>query len=269
MAQIEDSIFNLKKLEDLASQDTFLHRLDPRIKVLTTLVYIISIVSFDRYTVTGMLPYFLYPVFLLYLGNIPPGYLLKKVALVAPFAFFIAVFNLIFDRTEVMILLSFPMTSGMISFVSIMLRFVLTVLTTFALIATTGFNTLCFALTKIGIPQVFAMQLLFLYRYIYVLIEESVKVIRAHHVRAFTNKIKMKTFGSIIGHLLLRTIARAERIHTAMLSRGFHGKISIARTLRITKADILFAFIWISLFITLRCIDIPLLVGSVITGGNI
>jgi cobalt/nickel transport system permease protein len=269
MAQIEDSIFNLKKLDTLAAQDTPLHRRDPRIKVLTTLVYIICIVSFDRYTVTGMLPYLLYPLFLLYLGNIPPGYILKKTALVAPFALFIALFNLFADRGEVITLLSFPVTRGMVSFVSIMLRFLLTVVTTLTLIAGTGFISLCYGLTKIGIPSVFAMQLLFLYRYIYVLIEESIKVIRAHHVRGFTNKIKMKTFGSITGHLLLRTIARAERIHTAMLSRGFHGKLYITRTLRITKLDLLFGLAWISLFIVFRFVDIPLLVGSLITGGNI
>ena len=154
----------------------------------------------------------------------------------------------------------------MISFISIMLRFILTALTAFVLIATTGFIPLCFALTKIGIPSVFAMQLLFLYRYIYVLIEESIKVIRAHHVRAFSNKIKLKTFSYITGHLLLRTIARAERIHTSMLSRGFHGRLTINKKLNIKILDIFFVFGWTGFLILARLVNIPLCLGKIIEG---
>ncbi|MBN2442422.1 MAG: cobalt ECF transporter T component CbiQ [Spirochaetales bacterium] len=263
MGTIENSIFSIKKLDDLSYQNTFIHRLDPRIKVITTIVYIIAIVSFSRYQITGLLPFFIYPTFLLYFGNIPAGYLLKKVIIVSPFALFIALFNLFSDTTPFVYLYSFPVTGGMITFVSIMLRFLLTVITTFALIGTMGFMPLCFALTKIGIPSIFAMQLLFLYRYIYVVIEETIRVIRAHHMRSFSKKIKMKTFSYIIGHLLLRTIDRAERIHIAMLSRGFQGKIRINKTLRIRKADILFVLLWIIFFILCRLFDIPVLLGNI------
>lgn len=269
MGHIEDSFFAIKKLDALSYQNTPVHRLDPRIKVITTLLYIIMIVSFNRYQLTGLLPFFIYPVFVLYLGNIQAGYIIKKVLIVSPFALIIALFNLFFDRTAIFTVYSFSITGGMISFISIMLRFFLTAVTAFILIATTGFVPLCFALTKIGIPSIFAIQLLFLYRYIYVLIEESIKVIRAHHVRAFNNKIKLKTFSYIIGHLLLRTINKAEKIHTAMLSRGFHGRIRINKRLKIKKTDILFVFGWTIFFILARFFDLPMLLGKIITGWKV
>ena len=69
-----------------------------------------------------------------------------------------------------------------------------------------------------------------LYRYIFVLIEEAIRMLRAYTLRSFlAKKIRYNIFKQILGNLLLRTIDRAQRIHMAMLSRAFTGDIKIAR----------------------------------------
>lgn len=270
MAKIEKVIYNLKKFDALSYQDTFIHRLDPRVKVITTLIYIVLVVSYNKFQVIPLFPLLFYPLFLMYAGNIPFFYIFKKVLLISPFVLFIGVVNLFMEKTVLFYFFSLGITTGWLSFISILLRFFLTVFATFSLIACTGFNTLCFALTSgIKLPAVFVNQLLFLYRYVFILIEESVLVIRAHQVRAFKNTIPMKTFGYIVGHLLLRTLNRAERIHTAMLARGFDGKIRINKKLKIRKVDVFFMLGWICFFIAARVWNLPMLLGKLFTGWSV
>ena len=73
MASIEQDFFNIRYLDTLAQQTTWVHRLDPRAKLLTTLIFIVTVVSFDKYTITQMIPFLLYPAVLVELGKIPPA----------------------------------------------------------------------------------------------------------------------------------------------------------------------------------------------------
>jgi len=50
------SAFDIRYLDIISSRDTSIHRLDPRAKLLTTLAYIVAVASFDKYTVTGLVP---------------------------------------------------------------------------------------------------------------------------------------------------------------------------------------------------------------------
>jgi cobalt/nickel transport system permease protein len=76
------------------------------------------------------------------------------------------------------ILYGVTVSGGWVSFFSVMLKFLLTITSALLLIATTSFPGICRALRKFGIPDIFISQLLFLYRYIFVLVEEAMKVVR-------------------------------------------------------------------------------------------
>jgi cobalt/nickel transport system permease protein len=262
MGQIESALLNIGYLETLAYQDTPLQRLDPRVKLLTTLVFIITVVSFGKYEITGLIPFVIYPVALIAVGNLPPVYLAKKLLLAAPFAFFIGIFNPLLDRTVLLQLGPVGLSGGWISFASIMLRFALTVSAAFILIACTGFTAVCLALEKLGAPRSFVLQLLFLYRYLFVLTDEALRLVRARALRSFQGRgLGFKVFSFMLGQLLLRTLNRAQRIHRAMLSRGFDGKIRILRTLHLHGRDLAFLLGWSTLFVLLRWFNVPQVLG--------
>lgn len=265
MSKIEASLFNLGYLDTLSFMDTPIHRLDPRIKLLTTLAFIIAVISFGKYEITGLIPFLIYPVTLVAMGNVPAGYLAQKVLLAAPFAFFIGIFNPFLDHTILVQLGPISISGGWVSFASIMLRFTLTVSTALILIATTGFNAVCMGLEKLGAPRIFANQLLFLYRYIFVLTEEAGRLARARSLRSFQGRgMGLKVFSSMIGHLLLRTLDRAQRIHLAMLCRGFNGEIHQLRPLKIRPVDLGFFLGWSIYFVLMRLYDFPQLLGRFI-----
>jgi cobalt/nickel transport system permease protein len=253
-------------MDILSYKDTALHRIDPRAKLLTTLFFILTVVSFGKYEVSMLVPFIFYPVYLLTAGDIPVLYILKKILLVSPFAVMIGILNPFFDQRIILYLGNYGISGGWISFLSIMMKFLLTVSAALALIACTGFNNICFALNRLGAPKIFSVQLLFLYRYIFVLAEEAARMVRARNFRSFNGKGKgIKTYGPLLGNLLLRTISRAERIHLAMICRGFDGNIRIMKKYKSGTGEILFIAVWVSVFLLFRFVNIPQLAGTLVT----
>lgn len=238
----DDQYYNIGYLDRLSYKNTFVHRLDPRIKLITTLLFLFTVISFPKYEVAALFPFFLFPVILLFSGEIPLGLILRKVAIVSPFAIFIGIFNPLLDTARVTVLPGVTLAAGWFSFSSILLKFVLTVSTALLLIATTSFPTVCHGLRRLGVPSLFVSQLLFLYRYIFVLTEEAMRIVRARDMRSFGRRgMGVTIFIRIAGVLFLRTVERAERIYNAMLARGFEGDMPTGKKYRIARQDIVFA----------------------------
>jgi cobalt/nickel transport system permease protein len=267
MVKLESVAHDLRRLDELAAQKTVIHRLDPLSKLLTTLVFIVTVASFHKYDVTGLLPMVLFPVVLQNLSELPARYLLQRMLIAAPFVFFIGVFNPLFDHLPLIQVGSVIISGGWVSFVSIMIRFALSVIAALILIATSGFDEVCAALFRLKIPRAFVVQLLFMYRYLSVLIEETARMVRAHSLRSIPGQgIQYKIWGSLVGQLLLRTIDRAERIYQAMLCRGFTGEIRLMRSNKTRPSDIIYFLGWSCFFVIVRLYNIPQFLGSLLTG---
>ncbi len=267
MATIENNLFDIGYMDTLASGNTGLHQLDPRAKLITTLIFVCMVVSLGKYEISIMIPFVIYPLAMIVSGELPGGYLLKKILLVAPFVILIGIFNPLMDREILVQIGSLGITGGWVSFFSIMMRFGLTVSAALILISLTGFNAVCMALEKLGVPRPFVIQLLFLYRYLFVLIDETSRMVRARSLRSFgTGGLNFKIFVLLVGQLLLRTLDRAQRIHLAMCCRGFDGNIRINRPMKFGFSEIRFTLAWSLLFICFRYYNIPLKMGELIAG---
>ncbi|MBK5275035.1 MAG: cobalt ECF transporter T component CbiQ [Desulfuromonadales bacterium] len=268
MASLHSAVLDLRRLELMANGDSTIHRLDARAKVLVTLVFIICVVSYTRYELAALFPFFIFPVVMVSLTGIPPLFIIGKLALLCPFVLAMGLFNPVFDREILVQLGTLGISGGWISFASILTRSILTVGTAFILVGTTGFTAVCRALERLGMPQVFAVQLLFLYRYIFVLTEESGRASRARELRSCGKKgLGIRSFGSMTGHLLLRTWQRAERVHMAMLARGFSGEFRTHHVSRFGWAEITFITVWSGLLIFMRIFNIPHLLGALLAGS--
>lgn len=267
MASIHSAVLDLKNLDLLANSNSTIHRLDARAKVLVTLLFILCVVSFNRYELTALFPFFIFPIVMIALAGLPPLFFLKKIILLCPFVLAVGIFNLFFDREILFQVGPLGISGGCISLASILARSILTVGAAFILVGVTGFTAVCQALERLGMPQVFAVQLLFLYRYIFVITEESGRASRARELRSFGKKgLGMHSVGSMIGHLLLRTWQRAERIHMAMLTRGFNGEFHTNRQSRFGAPEIRFVLAWSTLFIFLRLLNVSKFLGQVVMG---
>lgn len=250
------------RMDDLGRMDSPIHRLDARAKILVTAAFVLVVMSFPRYEVSALMPLFVYPFALIAAGNLPAGYLFKKVAVAAPFALFVGMFNPLLDRHPMGTIGPVTISGGWFSFASIMVRFALTVSAALALVACTGIYRLCAGLRRLGLPHPFVVQLLFLYRYFFVIGDEGLRMLRAVEMRsAGTRSLKFGTYGPLIGNLLVRSMDRAQRIYRSMVSRGFDGEVRLLHRETPGWKDVAFALGWIGFFACARSWDLAELIG--------
>jgi cobalt/nickel transport system permease protein len=265
MASLDAALSDLGALEELAAGDTAVHRLDPRAKLLATGLFLILVVSFDRYTVSALVPFALYPWLTAVVGQIPWRHLGRRLLLVSPFGVMLALPNLLLDGTVQAMLGSLPLTGGLLSFASILLRFALTVTAALVLVATTGIAPLCASLGRLGMPRVLVTQLLLLVRYSSVLGAEAARMTRARALRSVGRADGgLRAYGALVGQLLLRAVGRAQRIHRAMSCRGFTGEVRLPAPLRFGPRDAAFLLGSGVALVGLRLVDLPLLLGNAV-----
>lgn len=249
-------------MDDLGRMDSPIHRLDARAKLITTAIFVVVVMSFPRHKLSALMPLFVYPFVLVARGNLPTGYLIRKVAIAAPFALFVGLFNPWLDRQPVAAIGSHLIAGGWLSFASIMLRFVLTVSAALILLACTGIHRLCAGMERLGVPRVFAVQILFLYRYFFVIGAEALRMWRGVQMRSTDRPtLPLKTYGTLIGHLLLRSMDRAQRVYRAMVARGFDGEVRVRRPTTPGWREAIFVAGWTAFFVAARLWNLADLLG--------
>lgn len=266
MPKMTNSLNNIWLLDDLAQKETSIHKMHPFAKLVTTLVYLVAVISFGRYDIGSLLPYVFYPVIIIALAELPVIPILKRVLLVEPFIIGIGILNPLFDNHTV-ILGGAEVSCGWITFLSIFMKCGLTVVVSILLVATTGMDKLAAALRMLKIPRLFVLQLLLTYRYILVLIEEVFRMQRAYSLRAPGQKgIHVSVWGSFAGQLILRTYERAQCVYQSMSLRGFTGEYNTGKISRISFKDFAYFAGWSLFFIIARIYNIPMLIGLLFTG---
>jgi cobalt/nickel transport system permease protein len=96
------------------------------------------------------------------------------------------------------------------------------------------------------------------YRYIFVIEQEYLRLMRAAKIRGFqpgTNLNTYRTFSYVIGMLFVRAAARAERVHQAMRCRGFNGKFYSLQEFRTNTASWVFSIMMTAVIIGLIAME--------------
>ena len=249
------------RLDELGRMDSAIHRLDARAQILTTALFLVAVMSFPRYEISALLPLCLYPSVLISQAGLPTGYLLRKVAIAAPFAILVGLFNPLLDRHPLAPSGVLALAGGWYSFASILLRFALTVLAALVLVSCTGVHRLCAGLERLGLPRVLTVQILFLYRYFFVIGDEGSRMLRGVSLRSGTQALPWRIYGALVGHLLLRTMDRANRIYRAMLARGFDGTVRVLLPTTFGWRDAVFVAGWGCFFAAARRWNLAELLG--------
>ncbi|MBQ9027801.1 MAG: cobalt ECF transporter T component CbiQ [Lachnospiraceae bacterium] len=262
---IEQSIRDLREMDALSSGVSPIHTVSAGAKLLVTVVYILTVVSFDKYRVSGLLFMIFYPAVLFAVSGIPVSTCLYKLRFVLPLVLAVGIFNPILDRQPAFSIGSITVTAGMISMLTLMMKGVFSLMASFLLVATTRIEALCGALRKIHVPSVLVTLLLLTYRYAAVLAEEANVMTQAYSLRAPGQKgIHYSAWGSFLGQLLLRSMDRAEELYSSMLLRGYHGEFYYAQGRKSSASDFLYAALWCALFVAARCLNLTQILGSAV-----
>lgn len=229
-------------LERHVRGSSLIHRLDPRTKVGVTLTFILSV---------ALMPAGAWPAYLLFgalwvstvlMAELPAKLVLARLALAVPFS--LATIPLLVTTPGVVRwVLPWGWTvtdEGLTRAVSIMLRSVLSVGVTVVLTATTSAPQLFTALQALGLPHSMVAILSLMWRYLFVLVSEAHRLLRARAARSGLPRTmetgkrpsvggtlawRAKITGHLAGSLLVRSLERAERTYDAMCARGYDGTV--------------------------------------------
>lgn len=267
MAKIADSIYDMRHLEELSKQNSFIHHINALVKLIVSILYIITVVSYGKYELIGLIPLAIYPVLLFTIGDIPFLPLFKRCLIVLPLVIGLGLFNPILDRQLVPIFGNLSIGAGWISYMSLIIKSLLTIMCALLLISTTGIDKIAMALRKLFVPQILVVQFLLTYRYISVLLEEINSIWTAYSLRAPGQKgIHHKSWGPLLGQLLMRTYDRSQRIYNAMVLRGFDGEFYVGANKKLYIWDYLYLVAWTTFLFLVRFYDLPSLLGNFIIG---
>jgi cobalt/nickel transport system permease protein len=125
--------------------------------------------------------------------------------------------------------------AGLVRFVSIVFKAWLSVQVAIVLTATTAFPALLQAMRGLGIPKVLVGTFGFTYRYLFVIADEALRLMRARSARSGavagrgggTVLWRARVTGNMAGSLFLRSLSRSERVYDAMVARGYDGEVRL------------------------------------------
>lgn len=238
--------------EQFTSGDSFVHGLDPRMKIITAFIYAVVVALSNRLPV--LLAALTVSMVLIVLARLPTRKVLYRLLVVNGLTLFLWIFLPFTYQGEVWFTLG-PLrgTREGVSFaLQITVKCNAILLTLIALLATTPIVTLGHAMGQLRIPDKVVQLFLFTYRYIHVIFQEYDRLRNAMRARGFVPRTNMHTYRSyayLVGMLLVRSYDRAERIHKAMLCRGFQGRYHALSQFSVTRSDVTYFMIMMSVIL--------------------
>lgn len=263
MDKIAHAQSELREMDALAAGNSPIHRLHPLCKLIVTVTYIITVVSFSKYDFAGLSVMVLYPILMFQASEIPVRTCFYKLRIVLPLVCAVGLVNPFLDHTPLIRLGNVVITGGMVSMVTLMMKGVFSLMASFLLIATTSIDALCAALGNLHVPPILTTLLLLTYRYIGVMLEQVGIMTEAYKLRAPEQKgIHISAWGSFLGQLLLRSMDRAEELYHSMQLRGFQGMFYYANVPPCKCNSIIYCVICIIAFLGARAVPVASLIGN-------
>jgi len=220
--------------------------------VIFTLCFIVAL---------NLTPHRAWPAYILYLSliicvvllaRVSLIFMLKRAMLVLPLI--LAAFPLIFSgpgpRNTLLLFngLQIPYSpEGLSRFASILIKSWISIQAAILLTATTHFSDLLVAFRQLKMPARFVEIIGLMWRYLFVIREETTRMLRAQASRSTalserrhsggTLFWRAKVTGGMAGSLFLRSLERSDRVYQAMLSRGYNGEPPVLRLNSLTRKD--------------------------------
>lgn len=217
---------------------TVVHRLDPRTKVIITLLFILTVSLTPFGAFGGYIALFALLMTMTVMAHIEPTYVLKRSVVAFPFALAAVMLPFTVPGEP---WITIPLFGGLamsqagtIRLISIMVKSWLSIQMAIILVTVTPFPAILWALRALRLPPPLIAIVSLMYRYLFVLFDEALRLLRARAARSAVHE-GVRSGGSLLwrgqvagrmaGSLMLRSFERSERIYNAMLARGYQGQL--------------------------------------------
>ena len=242
------------------------HRLDPRVKVLVALGFILGVALLPDAAWMAYGAAALLIAAATVAARLSPGLVVRRSLLGLPFL--LAAVTVLFTVPG-QALWSGPWglaltDAGLMRFGSIVARSLLSIAAAVLLTATTRFPDVLHALRHLRVPAVLVGIIAFMYRYLFVLVEEVQRLLRARAARSArlpgtkgggSLGWRAAVVGHMAGQLLVRSLDRSDRVYQAMQARGYRGELLTLAPHTMRRRD------WLALAVGLAAVGAVLAIG--------
>lgn len=247
-------------IDEHSGIDSLIHRVDPRIKIIGFVIFILFVIFTKPASFIALALYGVLIAVLILLSKIPLSFILKRTLVIIPFVLMVTIFIPFLNKGEVAGGYSFGSLKltvaydGLMIFWNVLIKGYLCILCMILLVTSTRLSKLLKALEKLRCPLIFTMILSFMYRYIFVIQDELMKMKQAKEARSVGGSLWFHTrvLANMIGVLFMKSYERGENVYLAMCSRGFDGKINTVDDFELKKKDFYFLLIMFGLLTGIR-----------------
>ncbi len=206
------------------------HRLEPHLKVASVLAFALVVVATPVHASWAPAAYAGHLGAVLVaaaVAGVGPGRLLRGMVVEVPFAGFALLMPFVAQGPRVEALGLSLSETGLAAGGGLLAKATLSVLAATVLAATTEPRELLRGLERLRLPQVLVQILMFMIRYADVVGGELHRMRVARESRGFGGgRLRaLRVLGPATGSLFVRCFERGERVHLAMLSRGYDGRL--------------------------------------------
>jgi cobalt/nickel transport system permease protein len=214
------------------------------------LLFILAVALTAFGAFAAYLALFLFLLAAIWAAQIRPAYVIKRSFIALPFA--LAAITLPFTVPGE-ILFTIPILGGLavslegtIRFISVLVKSWISIQAAILLVAVTPFPDLMWGLRALRVPQPLVTIVSFAYRYLFVMSDETLRLLRARAARSAVVTGQRgggsllwrgKVAGRMVGSLMVRSLERSERIYQAMAARGYRGQIRALSPPRMGRRD--------------------------------
>ena len=264
MSKIEEAIYEIHHMDNMANSNRFLNKIHPLVKLLITVLYIIMLTSINKYDLIKTLSMSIFLIVVSIVGDLSIWHAVKKLKFILLLLFFIGITNPILDRNIYIYLGNLPIYTGVISMITLFLKGCFAIISSYFFIATTSIEGVCYALKLIHIPNVIVTVIMLIYRYMIVFLKELQRIWTAYSMRAPKQKgFNIKSWGSMIGSLMIKSIDKAQVVYESMEMRGFNPDTCFVKEQQISTVSYMMLLLGEMLILGIYFIPIFEIVGSI------
>lgn len=203
------------------------HRTPAHLKIVALLGFMLLVVATPRDWYAAFAGYAVVLLVVVGASRVPPTYLLKRMVIELPFALFAVLVPFIATgpRTDLLgLTVSEP---GLVAAAGLLMKGTLGVLASLTLAATTEPSDVLRGLQRLRMPETLVQIMGFMVRYLDVVTGEMGRMLTAMRSRGCDPRSPRHwpTLARSLGALFIRSYERGERVHLAMLSRGYTGTL--------------------------------------------
>lgn len=203
------------------------HRAPGHLKILVLLAFVIGVVATPREWYPAYAGYLVLVLGVIVVSRVPIGYVLKRTVIEIPFLVFAAMMPFVARGPEVEVLgigLSEP---GLLAAWGLAAKGTLGVLASLTLAATTEPTDVIRGLQRLRMPDLIVQIMTFMVRYLDVVASDLGRMLTAMRSRGADPRSPRHwpALARTLGALFVRSYERGERVHLAMLARGYDGRL--------------------------------------------